>query len=323
MPKPNTRFLRHIIKGTDHHNKTLLAKEAAESQARLKDLERTSEKKRLKTNPTARDIGRRHMGDIQAILGGTKRRRVREDKKDESKTDKDDEKEKSNERRSHRERERSKERDGKKERSRSRDRDRRSRRRDDDHKSSRRRDDSRDAHRSRRHSDSKRHGRDRDRDRSRSPRRKSRDRRRSKERSEHRRRSRSRDETRSRRTRDSKSEAQSDSDPLDEIIGPAPAPKLRGRGAAGFSSGIDRRFSESYDPKLDSGMDDEQPEASSGWDNAVEEFRDRQKSRANQEERLRSAGFTDGQIRMASETDEVLKDDFKWSKSGEKKAWDN
>lgn len=264
------------------------------------------------------------MGDIQAILGGTKRRRARDEKKDEPKMDKDDETEKKiTERRSHRERDRSKERDGKKERSRSRDRDRRSRRREDDHKSRRRRDDSRDGHRSRRHSDSKRHGRDREVDRSKSPRRRSRDRKRSKDRSEHRRRSRSRDETRSRRTRDSKPEVQSDSDPLDEIIGPAPAPKLRGRGAAGFSSGIDRRFSESYDPKLDVGMDDEQPEASSGWDNAVEEFRDRQKLRANQEERLRSAGFTDGQIRMASETDEVLKDDFKWSKSGEKKAWDN
>ena len=43
MPKPNTRFLRNIIKGTDTHNKALLAKEAAESKARLKRLERTED----------------------------------------------------------------------------------------------------------------------------------------------------------------------------------------------------------------------------------------------------------------------------------------
>ncbi|PMB68350.1 hypothetical protein BM221_004925 [Beauveria bassiana] len=74
MPKPNTRFLRNIIRGTDTHNKALLAKEAAESKARLKRFERAEETKRKKLNPTTKDLRERHMGDIQAILGGGKRR---------------------------------------------------------------------------------------------------------------------------------------------------------------------------------------------------------------------------------------------------------
>ncbi|KAM3521098.1 hypothetical protein MY4038_009167 [Beauveria bassiana] len=74
MPKPNTRFLRNIIRGTDTHNKALLAKEAAESRARLKRFERAEETKRKKLNPTTKDLRERHMGDIQAILGGGKRR---------------------------------------------------------------------------------------------------------------------------------------------------------------------------------------------------------------------------------------------------------
>ncbi|TQV93351.1 LUC7-like protein [Cordyceps javanica] len=74
IPKPNTRFLRNIIKGTDSHNKALLAKEAAESKARLRRLERAEEIKRKKSNPTTRDIRERHMGHIQAILGGGRRR---------------------------------------------------------------------------------------------------------------------------------------------------------------------------------------------------------------------------------------------------------
>ncbi|KAM3549469.1 hypothetical protein MY1884_008725, partial [Beauveria asiatica] len=74
MPKPNTRFLRNIIRGTDTHNKALLAKEAAESKARLRRLERAEESKRKKLNPTTKDLRERHMDDIQAILGGGKRR---------------------------------------------------------------------------------------------------------------------------------------------------------------------------------------------------------------------------------------------------------
>ncbi|PHH86700.1 hypothetical protein CDD83_9872 [Cordyceps sp. RAO-2017] len=75
FPRPNTRFLRNIIKGTASHNKALLAKEAAESKARLQSLEQAEEARRLRKNPNARDIRRRQMGDIRAILGGARRYR--------------------------------------------------------------------------------------------------------------------------------------------------------------------------------------------------------------------------------------------------------
>ncbi|KAF2856651.1 hypothetical protein T440DRAFT_5107 [Plenodomus tracheiphilus IPT5] len=45
-PKPNTNFLRHIIRQTDSHNAALLAKEAEESNARLKLMNRENERAR-------------------------------------------------------------------------------------------------------------------------------------------------------------------------------------------------------------------------------------------------------------------------------------
>jgi len=62
-PKPNTRFLRNIIKDTDSHNAALLAKEAAESKARLMSLE-TKEKR------AGADIRKRQLGHITAHLTG-------------------------------------------------------------------------------------------------------------------------------------------------------------------------------------------------------------------------------------------------------------
>ncbi|KAJ5040471.1 uncharacterized protein L3040_006127 [Drepanopeziza brunnea f. sp. 'multigermtubi'] len=77
-PKPNTRFLRNIIKDTDSHNAALLAKEAAESRARLKSLA-PSVTSREKTVAGA-DIRRRQLGDIAAILGGRSTKRKREER---------------------------------------------------------------------------------------------------------------------------------------------------------------------------------------------------------------------------------------------------
>merc|ERR1711939_102231 len=83
-PKPNTRFLRNIIKDTDSHNAALLAKEAAESRARLQTLA-TSTPQRAERVQGGGDIRRRQLGDIAAILGGrpAKRRRVEKTEKDE------------------------------------------------------------------------------------------------------------------------------------------------------------------------------------------------------------------------------------------------
>ncbi|KAM3084161.1 hypothetical protein ACMFMG_001738 [Clarireedia jacksonii] len=75
-PKPNTRFLRNIIRDTDSHNRELLAKEAAEARARLESLSNSGRQRRLAPG----DIRKRQLGDIAAILGGgpAKRRRVEE-----------------------------------------------------------------------------------------------------------------------------------------------------------------------------------------------------------------------------------------------------
>lgn len=107
---------------------------------------------------------------------------------------------------------------------------------------------------------------------------------------------------------------------MEDLIGPVPPPKYRGRGTVGGSSGIDRRFSETYDPKTDVQMDED--EGGNSWDDAVEAFRDRQKLRQNQEERMRAAGFADEQIQRASGTDEKAAESVQWSKAGEKREWD-
>ncbi|TVY30351.1 hypothetical protein LHYA1_G001616 [Lachnellula hyalina] len=76
-PKPNTRFLTNIIKDTTNHNQALLAKEAAESRARLQSLataERRGEKSRVVGGG---DIRKRQLGDIAAILGNGGRRAKR------------------------------------------------------------------------------------------------------------------------------------------------------------------------------------------------------------------------------------------------------
>src|SRR5258705_607033 len=69
-PKPNTRFLRTIIRETDNHNAALLAKEAAESKARLDGLV-------SKDQRSASDIRRRQLGHITAHLTGSSGRRGR------------------------------------------------------------------------------------------------------------------------------------------------------------------------------------------------------------------------------------------------------
>ncbi|KAF4989325.1 hypothetical protein FGRMN_9167 [Fusarium graminum] len=323
MMKPNTRFLRHIIKDTDNHNKALLAKEAAESKARLKDLERTEEIKRRKTNPNVHDIRRRQMGDIHAILGGKRRPRTEDEAGPSSRKDP---KRSESDRKFERERDQNRDdlftekRNDRGQHGRLSREDRRSKIDDE----SRRSDKS--------HREHRRHGRSRSRDRN------------SEEghrRRSHKRRDRSRSPTRRRRSRspresksrhryrsplDTKEDRKrkdgedGDSDVLEDLIGPAPPPKYRGRGTVGGSSGIDRRFSETYDPKTDVQMDED--EGGGNWDDAVEAFRDRQKLRQNQEERMRAAGFADEQIQRASGADEKAAESVQWSKAGEKRAWD-
>ncbi|KAM5346733.1 hypothetical protein ACJ41O_009738 [Fusarium nematophilum] len=330
MLKPNTRFLRHIIKDTDNHNKALLAKEAAESKARLKDLEHAEEIKRRKTNPSTHDIRRRQMGDIHAILGGRKRRRNEDDGGPSSSKDS---KHRETERRSERGND-TKDKDlfkdrrddrrhlgrlsrGEDRHSKTDDKSKRSERSERSRREHRRRERSRSRGNSTDEEDQHRRSRQR-RDRSRSPGHRRRSRSPRERKSRHRHRSPLED---SKDARKRKSEIeQDDSDALEDLIGPAPAPKYRGRGTVGASSGIDRRFSETYDPKTDIQMDDD--EGGDNWDDAVETFRDRQKLRQNQEQRLRAAGFAEEQIQRGNGTDDKLADSVRWTKAGEKREWD-
>ncbi|KAL7789600.1 hypothetical protein V8C43DRAFT_285931 [Trichoderma afarasin] len=321
VPKPNTRFLRNIIRDTDSHNKALLAKEAAESKARLRDLERTEEAKRRRTNPTAGDVRRRQLGNIQSILGGSKHKREdnvkpADDEKSRTKSDSD----RHSRRASRRDRDagtdRHKSRKDYGRLSRSPEGDERRSHREDQPRSSRRK------HRDDSSEDKHRHGRDRDRDRqrdrSRSPRRRRRSRSPETKRSKHRSRSPLAAEKHASRDSYLKND-DDDSDPLDEFIGPAPPPKYRGRGTVAGTASLDRRFSDSYDPSTDVLPDKEED----NWDDAVEAFRDRQKLRQVQDERMKAAGFADHQIqRINNNQREKTEEDVVWSKAGEERAWD-
>jgi len=58
------------------------------------------------------------------------------------------------------------------------------------------------------------------------------------------------------------------------------------------------------------------------WDDAVEAFRDRQKLKQNQDQRMQEAGFAPQQIAKLKGDDEKTDEDVTWSKSGEKREWD-
>ncbi|RDA89517.1 hypothetical protein CP533_3914 [Ophiocordyceps camponoti-saundersi (nom. inval.)] len=312
LPRPNTRFLRHIIRNTDTHNKALLAKEATESKARLDALNRSSEAERRRRKPDARDIRRRQMGDIHSILGRAKRdghvSKVRLDnvqRYDDGDIAK-------------REREQEHERDVRHPFGRS---DRhdidmqdRAAVRDDRRRSSQaasyvefaneRGDGRRGRLRRRSTSTSPRRQKQR---RSRSPADRERSTRHQRERSRH---------------QDSPSKhdlnpTNDDSDPLEELIGPAPPARFRGRGAVGGAASLDRRFSESYDPKADVLMED-----ADDWDDAAERFRDRQKLRSIQAQRMKAAGFTEEQLQKLQSMPEKTEREVVWSKAGEPRAWD-
>lgn len=112
-----------------------------------------------------------------------------------------------------------------------------------------------------------------------------------------------------------------DSDSLEELIGPAPPPKMpRGRGALRGVSGMDSRFSSDYDPKSDVQMEDE--DGRDDWDDALEALRDRARYRQQGADRLREAGFNEDQIKKWEKGDEKSIDDVQWTKAGEKREWD-
>lgn len=309
QPKPNTRFLNNIIRDTNSHNRALLAKESAESQARLRDLEHAEEKKRgaeeqrqRRLRPGPSDTRKRMLGDIAAIVGqSSKKRRI------------DDGEHKSDDRLSRNARkELFYEHDGR-------------RKPDSDHRPNRN---------ARKELFSERDGKYAPMLSGNSRHRDERSRERHHRHSERRRRS--RDSSEVQRSHDPTADMRlgrpptddenlSDSDPLDDIIGPSlPKPaspvRKRGRGATIRASGIDRRFASGYDPKEDVSLDPD--EEDDDWDSALEAVRDRQKWKQQGAERLRAAGFTEDQINKWETGGGRNEEDVRWTKKGEEREWD-
>ncbi|EMR66055.1 putative pre-mrna-splicing factor 38b protein [Eutypa lata UCREL1] len=314
QPKPNTRFLNNIIRDTNHHNRTLLAKENAESQARLRELDeaekqkqREEDRKVRRMRPGLSDTRKRMLGDIAAHLGGPSKKRKTEaataataaegpvSKSEDWNAFADSH---------HQHRPGS------------------DRRTDTPQKASDAKVGSSSKELGAESSGAHRNGRASEKSR-----------------------------VSSRRDRD----ADDSVHPLDDIIGPAPASasepvgvvRRRGRGAnVNRTSGIDSRFAADYDPRLDvtPEPDDDnndndvvvnhQPTNSTNtntntknnneenWDNAVEAFRDRLKWNQQGAERLRSAGFTEDEIRKWEKGGKKDESDVRWNKQGGLREWD-
>ncbi|KAK7746567.1 hypothetical protein SLS62_009364 [Diatrype stigma] len=354
--KPNTRFLNNIIRDTNSHNRLLLAKENAESQARLRELDeaekrkqREEERKLRRMRPGLSDTRKRMLGDIAAHLSGPSKRRKTESStrpatsnaEQRGSSSKEPDAGASGVQRSGRESEKS--------RGPSRRRDRVADEDDDDHARDREASSSKTGS-DRRHTHHHHHGKSHHRDsRRRSP--GSEERREGHPRSRSPRRSRDNDrssggggrESNSRRKRQRSRSSEShrnnntsDSDPLDDIIGPVPprAPEdavvhRRGRGANAGNSGIDSRFAADYDPRLDVTPEPDDHHGVGGanedWDNAVETFRDRLKWQQQGAERLRAAGFSESDIRKWEKSrSDGQKDeaDVRWNERGGLREWD-
>ncbi|KAE8374427.1 hypothetical protein BDV26DRAFT_270030 [Aspergillus bertholletiae] len=336
-PKPNTRFLRHIIKETDNHNSALKRKEEREARERMRQ---------LRNQPSS------------SLNGSRKEPHSRQSRPDDHKLHRDRREDRGDKHGTYRRRHRS--------RSGSTDRDRshRHRRRHDSY------DEDEDRHRSSRRS--RRH-RSYSRSRSRSP---QEDRgTKSRSRHHHRQRRRSRSPSRAREQDSTKRGSTNitkalsplppviaqyqhpgyDSDPLEELVGPLPprandstgaAPiRSRGRGAYRLNaSNIDAHFAPDYDPTLDVQLEDDDEKASSkpsrrpvaglmtgddDWELALEAVRDRARWKQKGEERLREAGFDDTFVKQwkqnatpATVDSEGRLEDVKWSKKGEGREWD-
>ncbi|KAJ4383903.1 hypothetical protein N0V86_000746 [Didymella sp. IMI 355093] len=86
-PKPNTNFLRHIIRQTDSHNAALLAKEAEESSSRLRQMNREMDKERTEAVDRAK---RRIEGRLSPPARESDSQKRRSDQRNGTDEDKDD-----------------------------------------------------------------------------------------------------------------------------------------------------------------------------------------------------------------------------------------
>lgn len=367
QPKPNTRFLNSIIRDTTSHNRALLAKEAADSAERLRSLERAKEKERLseqdrqkRQRPGPTDTRKRMLGDIAAIIGDSSKRRKLDNGTDRSARPRSTkEKETSDAPKELKIKGRSTRNDEDNPESRSSHRNARkelfadpSDARDSattpGHRSSTRElfadhDEKHGLTRPHRH---RSHSRDR-RDRDDEPRSSSsrhhhhstRDRHRHGESSSgkhrERRESHSKDVSSPRRSHSRRHRSpeprhdDSDSDTLEDLIGPAPPSqpqpvRKRGRGAVADSSGIDRRFASDYDPKVDVALDADAED--DDWGTSLEALKDRQRWKQQGGDRLRAAGFSEEQVKKWERGGQDgwgnREEDVRWVKHSEEREWD-
>ncbi|KAL9600632.1 MAG: hypothetical protein Q9219_003065 [cf. Caloplaca sp. 3 TL-2023] len=310
-PKPNTRFLKNIIKETDNHNASLRAREIADARARLRGINGSG----TRNGRQLRDDERRNDVD-----GHSSKRRRLETEDDDRRRRRSSHKYRDDEKHGGRHRERYEDKDDisdpQDEVSRRRHRPRRQRRRSRSPSSDRKRP-QRSSHRARHHSHP------RSRARSGSPQ--------SHHRSDHRRRYSSPSRS---PLREASPTHSSDSDPLTSLIGPLPPSSLpsdqplpRGRGAL-HSTSMDTHFTPSYDPSTDVQPSAALEAESLDWDNALEALRDRAKWKASGAERLRAAGFTDEEVgkweRGTTTNGGDLKDEenIRWKGRGERREWD-
>ncbi len=328
-PKPNTRFLKNIIKETDSHNAALRAKEVHDAKSRLRRLyaERLENPKTTKRSKDLEDQNskRRRLDPEQGLLPRRSSRRVSM-KLDDYKEDRisrrhqntyhhsDEEKDGRTQRHRHKHhhhrhrsqsRKRSKDGDLPEHRGSGSNRERRTRASKEDRVHSHKRRRRRDSSTSSSTLEAKtvqNSGESGNREDNRSTRRK---------------------DINEGLVRTEQSEP-SDSDPLESIVGPLPPPsppkiRARGRGKFASSSAMDSHFSSKYDPSQDicpnSGSEND-------WDQALEALRDRQRWKQQGAERLRSAGFTEEEVGKWEKGGGRREEDVKWNGKGEGREWD-
>ncbi|MCJ1301150.1 hypothetical protein MMC08_003949 [Hypocenomyce scalaris] len=340
-PRPNTRFLKNILRETDNHNEALRAKEAEEARARARRLreangidkgtagreerrhrsryevkdDKPSKRRRVEISDDDDEMRRRRHEESRSHRSErhrdqkSGRRHGRDHDKDGYTSESDDERKKRHHRHHHHSRrERSWNRSGA--------------------KASQREGRQRSRHRSR----SRSPDRDKDAKHHKSRRRQSS----SKERRETRSPSTAKPErSGSQEPNNTTGSAQphvsrasslssTSSDPLASLIGPPPPPQHpkilpRGRGALTSTTAIDTHFSSTYDPSTDIHPNSD---SENDWDQALEALKDRQRWKQQGADRLRSAGFTEEEVSKWEKGGETREEDVVWRRPGEGREWD-
>jgi hypothetical protein len=315
-PKPNTRFLKNLVREADSHNAALKKKEEMEARLRQRELNERERHNRVGDgyiDADRRPVKRRRYDDEDDYR---QRRRANEDR-DHSRQNTTSERSRSPERRHGRNR----------------------RARDDAHTKSRlHRISDRDRRRHRSRSSSELPTMDRpNRSRTEVRRKELEDPPKERQRwSQSTASATPEDEKKPRKKNRERQSDASDSDPLETLVGPLdrskenhtikekPPIRSKGRGAYKPSNAaMDAHFSSDYNPGLDLHPESEPEGEKEDWDMALEALRDREMFKQKHAERLREAGFGDAEIKKWEDSGkEKGVDDVKWAGKGQAREWD-